>query len=146
MPSITKQLREHLEPLLPVSWDVHAVEANLDVLSRPAVLMSYVSSSVQFAGPMALGKRYEIQLTYVSPVTTTFDAADDDLWDAEQIVETALQELPFVELTNSQRGTYGRDSEGSATNWAHIFTLQIAIPYSTEPEPDHEPDPTPEEA
>lgn len=146
MPSITKQLREYLEPLVPETWDVFAVEANLGNLARPAVLMTYVSSAVQFAGSMPLGKRYEIQVTYVSPVTSSFSAADDDLWDAEQTVEAALQQLPFVELTASQRGTYGSDEQGNPTNWAHIFSLSIAIPYDPNPEPEPEPDPTPEEA
>ncbi len=146
MPSITKQLAEHLEPLLPEEWDLFTVEASLGHLARPAVLLSYVSSAVHFSGAMALGKRYEIQATYVSTVTSDLEAADDDLWDAEQTVEAALQQLPFVELTASQRGTYGRDSEGNATNFAHIFSLQIGIPYTPEPEPEPEPDTTPEEA
>lgn len=145
MPSITKQLAGYLEPLLPDVWDLFTVEASLGNLARPAVLLSYVSSAQHFAGPMPLGKRYEIQATYVSSVTSDLEAADDDLWDAEQTVEAALQKLPFVELTGSQRGTYGRDSEGSPTNWAHVFTLQIGIPYDPNPEPVPEPDPAPEE-
>lgn len=139
MPSITTQFHAHLTPLLPSGWDVFPVEEQLDVLERPAVLLSYSRSSVLYAGPHALGKRYEIQLTYVSPVTHDLTAADDDLWEAEQTVEAVLQQLPFVELTESARGTYG-DS-----NFAHVFTLQIAIPYTTDPEPDAEPDPAPEE-
>ncbi|MFJ6534417.1 hypothetical protein [Microbacterium sp. NPDC091662] len=145
MPSISKQLAEYLEPLLPETWDLYTVEATLGNLARPAVLLSYVSSSVQFAGPMPLGKRYEIQVTYVSPVTSSMEAADDDLWDAEQTVEAALQQLPFAELTSSQRATYGRDSEDQPTNWAHTFALQIGIPYDPNPEPAIEPDDAPEE-
>lgn len=131
MPSITVQLAEHLAPLLPEGWDLYSVEETLDVLERPTVLLSYTRSSVMFAGPSALGKRYEIQLTYVSPVTHDFAVTDDDLWDAEQTVEAVLQQLPFVELTESARGTYGE------TNFAHVFTLTVAIPY-TPPTPDSE--------
>lgn len=145
MPSITKQLREFLAPLLPGTWDVHSVEKNLGTLARPAVLMTYMSSAVQFAGPMPLGDRYEIQVTYVSNERSSFDAADDDLWDAQGLITDALRRLPFVELTGTQRGTYGDDGEGNATYWAHIFTLQIGIPYTPNPEPDAEPDTTPEE-
>ncbi len=139
MASITKQFHEYLAPLLPGTWDVHPLEVNLDALERPAVLISYVRSSVVRQGPAALGKQYEIQLTYVSPVTHDLSVVDEDLWDAEQTVEAALQQLPFVELTESARGTYGED------NFAHVFSLQIGVPYTPNPEPDAEPDATPEE-
>lgn len=129
MTSITKQLAPYLEDALPELWDIYTVEASLNYLERPAVLLSYTSSSVHWLGNRAAGKRYEVQMTYVSPVTSDLDAADEDLWNAEETVEEALQALPFVELTNSQRGTYGQTSDGTASNFAHIFTLTIGIPY-----------------
>lgn len=124
--NITKQLLEHLVPLLPEDWDVVPYSASLDVLERPAVLAQYLGWNLQTNGNgNPVGKSFEIALTYVSPITDV-EAAEEDLWTAHQALEDALDQLPFVQCLEGQRGVYPQQDP---TNEVLTLTLQIVTPY-----------------
>lgn len=125
--NIVKQLLEHLVPLLPEDWDTVPYSASLDALERPVVLAQYLGwSAVTNGNGNPVGKSFEIALTYVSPVTDV-DAAEDDLWEAHQVLEDALLQLPFVQSLEGQRGVYPQQDP---TNEVLTLTLQIITPYA----------------
>lgn len=124
--NITKNLLEHLSPLLPVGWDTVPYSASLDVLERPVVMAQYMGwSAVTNGNGNPVGKSFEIALTYVSPITDV-EGAEEDLWTAHQVIEDALVQLPFVQCLEGQRGVYPQQDP---TNEVLTLTLRIVTPY-----------------